>query len=123
MRWRGRGLQCQRARYRFLRLPKVLESGRRQLGVAHGVLDVPVPEIGLQRPRIDAVIGELEAAGVAQHVRMHLELEPGGSQRRARAVTEKVLCLRLPALLAPPLAARHPLHTTQFQHYLQRQRF
>ena len=31
-----------------------------------------MPEIVLQRARIDAVIGELEAAGMAQHVRMLL---------------------------------------------------
>ena len=55
--------------------PEVLETGRRQLGVAHRVLDVLVAEIGLQRAGIDAVIGELETAGVAQHVRMHWEIE------------------------------------------------
>jgi hypothetical protein len=44
----------------------------------HRVLDVLVAEVGLQRPGIDAVVGELEAAGVAQHVRVHLELEAGG---------------------------------------------
>ena len=52
----------------WLNRARSLEAGRRQLGVAHGVLDVAVPEIGLQRPGIDAVIGELEAAGVPQHV-------------------------------------------------------
>src|SRR4029077_5741082 len=57
--------------------PEVLETGRRQLGVAHRVLDVAVPEVSLQRASIDAVIGELEAAGVAQHVRMHWETESG----------------------------------------------
>ena len=41
------------------------------------MLDVLVPEIGLQRASIDAVVGELEAAGVAQHVRMHWEAEVG----------------------------------------------
>ena len=58
-------------------MPEVLEAGRRQLGVAHRVLDVAVPQIGLQRAGIDAVIGELEAAGVAQHVRVHWETEIG----------------------------------------------
>ena len=33
-------------------------------------------EIGLDRPGIDAVVGQLEAAGVAQHVRVDLHIEP-----------------------------------------------
>ena len=42
------------------------------------VLDVAVPKIGLQRAGIDAIVGELETAGVAQHGRVHLGLEPRG---------------------------------------------
>src|SRR5215831_6026847 len=49
--------------------PEVLEPIRRQLGIAHGVLNVLVPEPGLQRPRVVAGIGQGVAAGVAQHVR------------------------------------------------------
>ena len=33
------------------------------------------PQIGLQRPGVHAVIGELEAAGVPQHVRVRWETE------------------------------------------------
>ena len=62
-------------------MPEVLEAGRRRLGVAHRMLDVAVPEISLQRPGIDAVIGELEAACVPQHVRMHRETEIGGNAK------------------------------------------
>src|ERR1700730_18441095 len=59
-------------------LPKVLEPVRRQLGVANGVLDVLVAQVGLQRARVAAIIGELEPTGVAQHVRVHLQRsEPG----------------------------------------------
>src|SRR6266487_3013835 len=36
-----------------------------------------MPEVGLQGSGINAVIGELIAAAVAQHVRMNLELEAG----------------------------------------------
>jgi hypothetical protein len=36
-----------------------------------------VAKIGLQRPRIVPPVGQSEAAGVAQHVRMGLELEAG----------------------------------------------
>ena len=32
-------------------------------------------EIGLDGPGIDAVVGQLEAAGVAQHVRVDLHIE------------------------------------------------
>ena len=46
------------------------EPSRCQLGVTHGMLDRLVTEIGLDRPSIDAVIGQLKPAGVAQHVRM-----------------------------------------------------
>jgi hypothetical protein len=62
-------------------VPEILEAGRRQLGVAHGVLDVAVPKISLQRTGIDTVIGQLEAAGVSQHVRMHRETEIGGNAK------------------------------------------
>ena len=57
--------------------PEVLEPTRRQLSVAHGVLDVPVAEVGLQRPGIVALVGQGEATGVPQHVRVNLEAKPG----------------------------------------------
>jgi len=41
------------------------------------VLDVLVPEVVLQRPRVLAIIGELEPAGVTQHVWMHEERKLG----------------------------------------------
>jgi hypothetical protein len=44
--------------------PKVLESIRRQLCVTHGVLDVPVPEICLQRPGVVALVGRARGASV-----------------------------------------------------------
>src|SRR6516164_2468538 len=50
--------------------PKILESCRCQLSVAHGVLDILMPEIGLQRSGVMAVVSELEATGMSQHVRM-----------------------------------------------------
>jgi hypothetical protein len=39
------------------------------------MLDIFVPEIALQRTGVDAIISELKAAGVPQHVRMYLEIE------------------------------------------------
>jgi hypothetical protein len=65
--WWGKGQPAaENARYgRPGRLPpEVLKSIRRQLGVSHCVLDIPVTEIGLQRPRIVALVGQSEAAGV-----------------------------------------------------------
>jgi hypothetical protein len=61
--------------------PEILEPGRRQFGVADGMLDVPVAEIGLQRPRVVALIGERIPAGVPQHMRMRLVGELGGPAR------------------------------------------
>jgi hypothetical protein len=44
--------------------PKVLKAIRRQLGVAHRMLDIAVPEICLQGAGVVALIGEGEATGV-----------------------------------------------------------
>ena len=57
--------------------PEVLEPVGRQLGVANGMLDVLVPQIGLQRPRVMPFVGQRIAAGMAQHVRMYLDVELG----------------------------------------------
>ena len=43
--------------------PEILEPGRRQFGVFHCVLDVPVPEISLQAAGIVALVRQGEAAG------------------------------------------------------------
>src|SRR5262245_14260381 len=51
-------------------LPEVAEARWRKLGISNRVLDVLVPEIMLQSPRVVTVIGEFEAAGVAEHVGM-----------------------------------------------------
>ena len=45
--------------------PQVAETGRRQLGVTHGVLDVLVPEIGLLGARVGAAVGQRIAASMA----------------------------------------------------------
>jgi hypothetical protein len=50
-------------------IPKeFLEPLRRQGGIARRILNVAMPEIGLDRARVVAVVGELVAAAVAQHV-------------------------------------------------------
>src|SRR5262245_44870581 len=57
--------------------PEVPEPLGRQLSVANGMLDILVTQVGLQGARIMAFVGEGEAAGVPQHVRVCLEAEPG----------------------------------------------
>lgn len=53
--------------------PKIAEPASCQLGIPHRVLNISVAEIALERAGIVAVVGELEAGGVAQHVRVRLE--------------------------------------------------
>src|SRR5215475_2758518 len=48
--------------------PKILESVGCHVGVPDRVLNVLVPEIVLQSPRVVAIVGEFEPTGVAQHV-------------------------------------------------------
>src|SRR6516162_6480385 len=50
--------------------PKVLEPVGCHVGVPDGVLNVLVPEIVLQSPRVVAIVGELEPTGMAKHVRV-----------------------------------------------------
>ena len=58
--------------------PKTFEPIRCQCGVAHGVRDICVTQVGLQRPGIAAVIRQLVAATVPEHVgvRFDAELSP-----------------------------------------------
>ncbi len=52
------------------------------------MLNAAVPEIGLQRAGIYAVVREFEAAGMAQHVRVDLKREPGGDARAGDQLLE-----------------------------------
>jgi hypothetical protein len=54
---------------------EAFEARRRQLGIAHRVLDRLVAEIALDRAGIDALIGQLIAASVPEHVRVYLHVE------------------------------------------------
>src|SRR5499427_5379766 len=56
-------------------LPEVFEAGRRQGRVADRGHDRSVAEIGLDGARVVAIVGELEPAGMPQHVGMHEERE------------------------------------------------
>src|SRR5262249_23121327 len=57
--------------------PKILESVGRHFGVSDGVLNVLVPEVMLQGPRVVAVVGQLESTGMAKHVRVDRERHLG----------------------------------------------
>ena len=58
--------------------PKILESVGRHFGVSDGALNVLVPEVMLQGPHVVAIIGQLEPAGMAEHVRVDREWHLGG---------------------------------------------
>ena len=58
--------------------PKVLEAVGRHFGVPDRVLDVLMPEVVLQGPRVVAVVRELETTGMAKHVGMDREWHFGG---------------------------------------------
>ena len=58
--------------------PKVPEPIGRHFGVSDRVLDVLVPKVVLQGPRVVAIIGQLEPAGMAEHVRVDREWHLGG---------------------------------------------
>ena len=62
-------------RSKALVFPKMLEPIGRQSGVANRGHDRAVAEIGLDGARVVAVVGELEPAGVPQHVGMNEEGE------------------------------------------------
>jgi hypothetical protein len=56
---------------------KFPEPMRRQGGIARRVLNVAMPEIGLDRTRVMAIVGELVSAGMAQHVSVRLDAQIG----------------------------------------------
>ena len=58
--------------------PKVLEPVGSHFGVSDRVLDVLVPEVVLQGPRVMAIVGELEPASMAKHVRVDRKWHLGG---------------------------------------------
>ena len=90
------------------------------------MLNVLVPQIVLKRPRVLTIIGELEAAGMSQHVRMdrkwhsgalakpaHHATKPDGANGRAAFAHEHVaprLLLPLQSAERPKLAAGQRMH-------------
>jgi hypothetical protein len=70
---RFRVLQARGSRRISRRSPEIPKPRRRQLGVAHRVLDIPVTEISPQGSGVVPLVGKRVTAGVAQHVGMGLE--------------------------------------------------
>src|SRR5215468_4397949 len=58
--------------------PKILESVGCHFGVSDGVLNVLVPEVVLQGPRVVAIVSQLEPTGMAKHVRVDRKWHLGG---------------------------------------------
>jgi hypothetical protein len=58
---------------------------RHQGGIARHILNVAMPEVGLDRPRIVTFVGELVAAGAAEHVGVGLNAQDGLANGGARA--------------------------------------
>jgi hypothetical protein len=85
--------------------PEAIETVATQLGVAHRVLDIAVTHEVLQRSSIDAVVGELEAAGVAQHVGMRLERQLGHNAEAVEQLQEPGPGDRAPSLGVEDVAA------------------
>ena len=57
--------------------PQLFKPRRVGGGVADGVLDVAVAEVVLDQPGVRALVGQGVAAGVAQHVRIGGQGQPG----------------------------------------------
>ena len=89
--------------------PKPLEPLRREFGVAHGVLDVLVPEVVLDRAGVVAVVRELVPAAVAEHVGMDGKPNADSSPVRARSLRNPAAVIGPPRSLANTYARRSGL--------------
>jgi hypothetical protein len=67
-------------------------------GVPDGVLNIPLPEIVLHQPCIGALVGEGEAAGMAQHVRVRVHGQAGELSIAADHVPDRLPAQRATAL-------------------------
>src|SRR5262249_48449277 len=85
------GPSSRRTLSRTVLSPEILEPIRRQLRVAHRVLDILVPKPCLQGPRVMSGISQGIAAGVAQHMRKDGEGHTGAPaealEQRAEALS------------------------------------
>src|SRR5215472_13892445 len=95
-------------------LPEADEPRRGEFGISDRRLNAAMAQIVLDGPRVAGIIGELEAAGVAQHVGMYCPLEAGFDTNAPEHFREAVWCHRAAALglesISPfrPFAAQPP---------------
>src|SRR6516165_700578 len=76
--WTLRLIRVMAAKQTSVASPKILESVGCHVGVPDRVLNVLVPEVVLQGSRVVAIVGKLEPAGMAKHVRVDRECHLGG---------------------------------------------
>jgi hypothetical protein len=72
----------------ILLLPKISKPFGGQLGVSCRVLDVAMAEPLLDGSRVVSIVGQLKAAGVAQHVRVDREGELDATDQLSLAARE-----------------------------------
>src|SRR5215217_5636412 len=92
--WTGR-MRC--SPIRLLSPPEPLEPAADHAGVMDGVLGVAMAQVVLNEAQIVALVGKVEAARVAQHVRMDGP-EPRPLSGRADQVVHRLARERLTAL-------------------------
>jgi len=92
--------------------PKVLEPVGRHFGVPDRVLDVLVPEVVLQGPRVVAIVGEFEPTGMAKHVRVDGEWHLGGLPEALDKPVETIVAYEALASRHPGLGGRWGFHSS-----------
>src|SRR5262245_56548872 len=86
--------------------PKVFEPVGCHFGVPDRVLDVLVAKVVLQGPRVVAIVGELEPAGMAKHVRVDRDWHVSGFADSARVYAKTLPKCRLESAMNSMLAHR-----------------
>jgi hypothetical protein len=85
---------------------KILEVRLAQRRVARGMRDRDVAEPVLNRPGVDAVIGQLIATAVPQHVEMHRQSKAGTLADDLDQAERAKLCKRMPQLSCKPPSSK-----------------
>ena len=95
--------------------PEVVEAIGGKLGAEGRVLDVPVAEVELDGPGVLAVVGQLEAGGMSQHMRVDRHAQPGclaGAGDQLRIGTRLLKLRRTSAVLGHGLFRRETCAAT-----------
>ena len=102
--------------------PQLLEPCRVGGGVLDGVLNIPVSEVILSEPRVCALVGQGEAASVAQHVGMSEQGQGSGFTSFLlplvasinRSTSCEVRCFRSPTRSPASVPRRQACPTPRF---------